>query len=167
MAPLMLEAMDEWDSVGLAANQVALTDRLVVFDKRKGHRGLLINPKITDAGGTSSVQELNWYGRRVDLATLTRSATACAFELKLRDNGRALEQAALNALSFDRSYVVTATPPTAKLLRRAEAVGVGVIHIGEGPAVAILLEATPSIRDPLLRPRLLKSFRMAGVDTHV
>src|SRR5437868_6969727 len=55
--------------------------------------------------------ELPWLGRRVDLATLTTTGRTAAYELKLGSLGRALEQAAYNRLSFDRSFVVTAGKP--------------------------------------------------------
>jgi hypothetical protein len=110
---------------------------------------------------TLLVTEFPWCGRYVDLAVLTKSAKATAFELKLRDNGRALEQAASNALSFDRSYVVTATNPKSGFLARAHEVGVGVILLGEG-TLRVLKEAQIAPRSPLLRPRLLA--RLKNVD---
>ena len=109
---------------------------------------------------TLLVSEFPWFGRYVDLAVLTRSANATAFELKLRDNGRALEQAASNALSFDRSYVVTATNPKNGFLTRAHQVGVGVILVNQG-TVRLLQEAKVTPRSPLLRPRLLAQLRKA------
>lgn len=73
--------------------------------------------------------ELAWSGRRIDLAILTPSDTALAFELKLRHNTRAIEQAALNARAFDRSYVVTMTRPSASNVQLASALGVGIILV--------------------------------------
>lgn len=104
------------------------------------------------------VPELPWFGRYVDLVTLNRSATTLSFELKLRDNARALEQAALNTLSFDMSYVVTATEPRASILKRASEVGVGVILVTPY-RVEVKQEATRATRDPLLRARLLKAIK--------
>lgn len=111
---------------------------------------------------TVLVTELPWFGRRVDLASMTRSGITTAFELKLRDNGRALEQATFNTLSFDRSYVVTATMPKNGLLGHAAEVGVGVIVVSHGK-VTLLLEAKLSPRELILRPRLLERLKRAHV----
>ena len=58
---------------------------------------------------TLYARELHWVGRRIDLAILTASGALTAYEFKLNHNRRAIEQAAYNAHSFHRSYVVTAT----------------------------------------------------------
>jgi hypothetical protein len=105
--------------------------------------------------------ELAWFGRYVDLVTLNRTATTVAFELKLQDNGRALEQAALNTLSFDRSYFVTATSPGPAILARASEVDVGVILVKSGE-IRLVREAGRSRRDPLIRSRLLKAIKERG-----
>ena len=52
--------------------------------------------------GTIVMRELFWFGRRIDLVTLTRSGRATAYELKLRHNKRAVQQASYNRLAFDR-----------------------------------------------------------------
>lgn len=75
------------------------------------------------------VPELSWFGRRVDLAVLTKSGSTSAYELKLSKNFAAVEQAALNALSFDRSFAVIATSPSRGVLQFAEEVGVGIIQL--------------------------------------
>lgn len=88
------------------------------------------------------VTEFGWHGRRVDLAVLTRSGAATAFELKLRHNRRALEQGALNAVTFDRSFVVTATRPSETNLDQARALGVGVLLVSiELGSVTVLVPA--------------------------
>ena len=88
------------------------------------------------------VSEFGWHGRRVDLAVLTRSGRATAFELKLRHNRRVLEQGALNAVTFDRSFVVTATRPSAVNLDHARALGVGVLLVSlEFESVSLLIPA--------------------------
>src|SRR5947209_12032262 len=61
--------------------------------------------------GSILVEEFPWHGRRIDLALLTASGRTASFELKLAHNRRALEQSYLNGVSFDRSYLVTATRP--------------------------------------------------------
>lgn len=71
--------------------------------------------------------ELPWHGRRVDLAVASKSGPTSAFELKLSHNRRALEQSYLNTVTFDRSYLVTATALGADNLQRAASVGVGVV----------------------------------------
>lgn len=52
------------------------------------------------------IEELPWFGRRIDLAVLTRSGIALSFELKLAHNRRAIEQSYLNGVAFDRTYLV-------------------------------------------------------------
>ena len=73
--------------------------------------------------------EFPWHGRRVDLALLTASGISAAYELKLAHNRRVIEQSYLNGVSFDRSYIVTATRLSAALFAQAESVGVGIIHV--------------------------------------
>src|SRR5438128_7516393 len=74
--------------------------------------GRMLRPLLAWLNGTRRITpdthvalELSWFGRRVDVATLTRSRRAVAYELKLGSLGRALEQAVYNRISFDRSYV--------------------------------------------------------------
>lgn len=52
------------------------------------------------------VHELAWNGRHVDISTLTNSGVLSAYELKMGNTGRAIEQAIYNSMSFDRSWIV-------------------------------------------------------------
>jgi len=112
---------------------------------------------------TVYVEELAWFGRRIDLATLTTTRRATAYELKLADNRRAIEQAAYNALSFDRSYVVTGTMPTPELIELATVHAVGVIVIqslSTEPVVVVDPRSQP-VRSSV-RKRLLATIRSHG-----
>lgn len=112
---------------------------------------------------TLIVEELPWNGRRVDLATLTASRNTTAFELKLRNNGRAIEQAAHNRLSFDRSYVVTATPPSIASLEEAHNASVGIIVVDvETMGAKVVLESPSQATSPIVRKRLLWKLRQHG-----
>lgn len=79
--------------------------------------------------GSVFVRELPWLGRRVDLATLTASGSLTAYEFKVDNNLRAIEQASYNAHAFHRSYVVTMTVPSSQNLEIAVMRGVGVIAL--------------------------------------
>lgn len=81
--------------------------------------------------GSLIAEELSWQGRRVDLATLTLSGSSTAYELKIANNLRAIEQAAKNAHAFGRSYIVTATIPSPSTRRIAEQVGIGILAFSE------------------------------------
>lgn len=106
---------------------------------------------------TRIVLELPWFGRRVDVATLTRTRRAAAYELKLGSLGRALEQATYNRAAFDRSYVVTTSTPRPENLALAAECGIGVIVIRDGLVRRVL--ESPALRlTPELRPRLLSKF---------
>lgn len=98
-------------------SETEMVDPLLDWLRRKG--------RLRD--NTLVAFELPWYGRRVDVAMLNASQTTSSFELKLRNNRRAIEQAADNALTFDRSYVVTATPPSKKNQDFAAQLGVGLL----------------------------------------
>ena len=102
--------------------------------------------------------EFPWFGRRVDLVTLSCSRTASAFELKLRDNGRAVQQAAYNKMVFDRSYVVTQSKPTEEILWRAHEAGVGFILLTSDFA-RLLQESPASPVCEKLRRRLLRGIK--------
>jgi hypothetical protein len=110
------------------------------------------------------VCELPWYGRRVDLATLTRSGVVTAYELKLRNTLRAIEQASFNEAAFDRSWVVTATRPTDRNVEVAIALGVGIL-LARGDRVTVVTYASAGGRDGHLRRRLITKIRTrsAGV----
>jgi hypothetical protein len=103
-------------------------------------------------------REFPWLGRRVDLATLTRSGRTTAYELKVRDNRRALQQAAFNKLAFDRSYVVTESEPTETNKALAREVGVGFILLRNGSTRVIQQSSTEAPR-PTLRRRLVHAIR--------
>lgn len=106
------------------------------------------------------VRELPLHGRRVDLAVLTRSGRTTAYELKLRDNRRALEQGALNGVSFDRSFVVTASRPSPTTLEQAGALGIGVLLVSLSlDSVTILQRATTRQVHPVARQRLRSAIK--------
>ena len=105
-------------------------------------------------GGTLIARELSWLGRRVDLATLTASGCLTAYEIKTRNNLRVIEQAARNAQSFQRSYIVTATPPSTQNRRLASALNVGVIAVADGEVRQ--MSSAPKLRQPPQLSRRLK-----------
>lgn len=75
------------------------------------------------------LKEFGWNGRHVDLAVLTKSRRTFAYELKVGHTRRAFEQAALNAVAFDRSYVVLTHQPIAKNLSLARDLGLGLLMV--------------------------------------
>jgi hypothetical protein len=105
--------------------------------------------------------ELPWFGRRVDLATLTRTRRTVAYELKLGGLGRALEQASYNRLAFDRSYVVTGSVPRAENLALAAGQGIGLIVVRDG-VISHLLDSPLHKPTPEVRQRLLDQLRLAS-----
>lgn len=107
---------------------------------------------------TILVRELPWFGRRVDLVTLTTSGTVTAYELKLRDNKGALRQASYNRLAFDRSYVVTASIPSAKIQQRAKKAGIGII-VAAGNDHTVICKASEGPENVSLRQRLVGKVR--------
>ena len=102
--------------------------------------------------------EFSWNGRRVDLAVLSRSGIASAFELKLGSFNRCLEQAMYNRLSFDRSWIVVPDVPLASNLDLAREHGIGVILVSDQARVlaAPLLQRNPATIRAKLRRALLK-----------
>lgn len=112
--------------------------------------------------------ELPWHGRRVDVAIASRSGATSAFELKLSHNRRALEQSHLNAVTFDRSYLVTATPLGAANLSRAAAMGVGVVvcnlRLGQ---VRLIVPPRVGDVDPRVRTRLRQQIVRRRAGQHV
>ncbi len=105
--------------------------------------------------------ELSWFGRRIDLATLTRTGRTVAYELKLASVGRALEQAAYNRIAFDRSYVVTESMPRPDNVALAAESGVGLILVRSGEIRCLL--GSPLQRPmPNIRSRLLRQLRSVG-----
>lgn len=99
--------------------------------------------------------EFPWFGRRIDLATMTKTRRTTAYELKLSDNFRAVQQAARNNLAFDRSYVVTATMPSDGVLEFALEVGVGIIYLAPHSVRVCLNPSRIGPEDESLRKRLL------------
>ena len=107
--------------------------------------------------------EVPWSGRWVDLAVLTGSRNALAFELKLRHNTRAIEQAALNRRAFDRSYVVTMTRPSAANFDLASDLGVGLILMSPSmEGLSLILSPEARRPSPAVRRRLRDSIRLAA-----
>lgn len=87
--------------------------------------------------------EIQWYGKRIDLALLPSGSepVPIAVELKVRDTRRAIHQAALNRYLTPASWVATSSAPSPPLLDLAGAEGVGV-----------LLVTDPGVY-PLIHPR--------------
>lgn len=112
-------------------------------------------------GGTHVALELAWFGRRIDLATLTRSRRTVAYELKLGGLGRALQQASYNRVYFDRSYVVTGSMPRAENIALAARHGIGLIVVRDDE-VRLLLDSPVQAPAPQIRARLLTSLRRAA-----
>lgn len=109
-------------------------------------------------GQTKIAYELVWFGRRVDVATLSASRRSTAYELKIGSLGRAMEQASYNRLAFDRSFVVTNSLPRSENLEMAAQHDIGVIVVQED-GVRQVLESPLRPTDPVLRARLLSRFR--------
>jgi hypothetical protein len=110
--------------------------------------------------------ELAWFGRRIDVATLTRSRRTVAYELKLGGLGRALEQACYNRLAFDRSYVVTESFPRHTNVELAAEYGIGLIVI-RAREVRLVLDSPIQRPAPELRTRLLTQLRSTECIDHV
>jgi len=109
------------------------------------------------------VEEFPWHGRRVDLAVLTASGRTAAFELKLAHNRRALEQSYLNGVSFDRSYLVTATRPAPSNLQQAANFGLGIIYVS--PAhndVSLVVPSRAAKIHPQVRQKLRRALTSRG-----
>jgi hypothetical protein len=107
---------------------------------------------------TEIAYELVWFGRRIDVATLSATRRASAYELKIGSLGRAMEQASYNRLAFNRSFVVTNALPRAENLAIAAEHDIGVIVVQEG-GVREVLQSPLRAADPVLRARLLTRFR--------
>ena len=98
--------------------------------------------------------EVPWFGRRIDLVTVTKSGRVTTYELKLRKSVRAVEQAAYNRIAAERSYVVSPTTPTGENLSSALALGVGIVLCTEG-GIRMLHESPMLVEDDRLRARLI------------
>ena len=109
-------------------------------------------------------RELPWMGRRVDLAILTRSGRTTAYELKIRDNRRALQQAAYNKLAFDRSYVVTESEPMPINKTLAQEVGVGFILLRRDGSPRVIQHSSTYAPRRTLRQRLVAAIRSMDMD---
>lgn len=109
-------------------------------------------------GRTEIAYELAWFGRRVDVATLSSSLRSAAYELKIGSLGRALEQACYNRLAFDRSFVVINAVPRRENLILAAEHAIGLIVV-QGDKVRQVLQSPLIPPDPVLRARLLAQFR--------
>ena len=115
---------------------------------------------------TIIVRELPWQGRRIDLATLTRSGRLTAYELKLNGSKRAFLQASYNSASFDRSYVVTASKPVERNMAVAREATIGIVLISTGGNPQLIAPCGIEGPNPLLRNRLLRRI-CSRVSTHV
>ncbi|GAB3241557.1 hypothetical protein GCM10027535_55640 [Mycolicibacterium hippocampi] len=92
---------------------------------------------------TLIVHEFPWNGRRVDIVTRTVSGITSAYELKIGNVSRAIEQATYNALSFDKSWIVVAREVSPRNLDHCSKFGVGVLVVDES-GVRIQLSGRPS-----------------------
>ncbi len=126
-------------SAGAHAGEARLLPDLVRF--------LWVTRRVRES--TVVLEELAWRGRRIDLATLSISGVSNAYELKLGNFGRVLEQAIYNKLSFDRSWTVVGTLPNVSNLHMAEKYGIGVLVVTDRVRLAVpapLARAEYSIR---------------------
>jgi hypothetical protein len=119
-------------------------------------RWLVTTRRLRNSGGV--FLELPWAGRRVDLVTLGKRLRTSAYELKLSDTRRALEQAIYNRAVFDRSYIVVGQLPSAAALAQATACGVGVLLIRRN-VVRLVVESPLERPHPAVRKRLLAALR--------
>ncbi|MDJ0459826.1 hypothetical protein PUN71_021695 [Arthrobacter sp. NQ7] len=103
------------------------------------------------------LSEMPLNGRRADLATLTKSGIASAYEMKMGSFHRVLEQAMYNRLSFDRSWIVVNHRPTPKNLEQARENGIGVIVLDD--KMSILLWASRQPVSPVIRAKIRAIFR--------
>lgn len=102
---------------------------------------------------TLIVHEFPWNGRRVDIVTRTAAGIISAFELKIGNVSRAIEQAAYNTLSFDKSWIVVDREVSARSIELCTGLGVGLLVVSEN-GVRIQLGARGLRIDPRLKHRL-------------
>jgi hypothetical protein len=107
------------------------------------------------------VTEMPWFGRHIDLSTLTSSGRSAAYELKVANTRRAVEQATWNRLAFERSYVVTTTMPRACMESLVVASGLGLIVL-DGDRVKVWLESPVSQVEAAVRHRVAARMRKYG-----
>lgn len=101
--------------------------------------------------------ELAWNGRRVDVATCTKTGITSAYELKLGSFQRVLEQAMYNRLSFDKSWIVVAGMPNPSSLLQAVENGIGII-IWDGSTMRVAAVAGRQPSNPRIKARLRMAF---------
>ena len=89
---------------------------------------------------TLIVHEFPWNGRRIDIVTRTVTGITSAYELKIGNVGRAIEQATYNALTFDKSWIVVAREVTPRNLDICTRFGVGILVVDDS-GVRIQLSA--------------------------
>jgi hypothetical protein len=108
------------------------------------------------------VEEFAINGRRVDFAYMSTGRRSSAFELKIGNTGRVLEQAMYNRLSFDRSWIVVDRLPGP--LRRAEArrMGIGIIVVNSTNLISIHARPGEPQWDAHLHARLTQRLLLVG-----
>jgi hypothetical protein len=114
---------------------------------------------------TQVAYELPWLGRRVDVALITAGGATTAFELKIGNIHRALEQAAYNRASFDRSWIVTGNRPRADAVEWGRQLGIGIV-VALGSEIAIAVPATRQKPDPSAAKRLRGIIKDRAVQVH-
>jgi hypothetical protein len=112
---------------------------------------------------TIIANEVPWLGRRVDVALLTARGETTAIELKVGGLQRALEQAAYNAASFHRSWIVTSSHPRAEGIGWALELGIGILVIEQDRASVVTLPRTRTPR-PGVAARVRSAIRAKGSD---
>jgi hypothetical protein len=102
---------------------------------------------------TLIVHEFPWNGRRVDIVTRTMTGIISSFELKIGNVSRAIEQAAYNTVSFDKSWIVVDREISTRNSQWCADLGIGVIVVA-GNRVRIQASARRLQIDPPLKRRL-------------
>lgn len=108
-------------------------------------------------------RELPWNGRRIDLATITKSLTTAAYELKLSSITRAIEQASYSRLSFDRSWVVTQGKVGQSALDEAARLGIGIMSLQAGKIRIVISAKRQPRTSRTIRRRLIDQLRSQEV----
>lgn len=107
------------------------------------------------------VHELPWNGRRVDIATLTATGITSAYELKLANHSRVVEQAFYNSMSFDLSWVVVDRDLSRANFDSCAAAGIGIITVDE--RVRVSLPALRRSIRPEIRKKLSAKITSKGI----
>ena len=110
---------------------------------------------------TRVVRDVPWLGRWIDLSTLSAEGTATAYECKLSKTFDAIDQAAGNAHSYHRSWIVMAARPRRKNLDLATQHNVGVLYLLDGH-ISILRDAPACNPDWDVAGRLVERIRTRG-----